>query len=354
MRNVELQAPCRVSIIINNYNYGAFLKYAIESALAQTDRATQVIVVDDGSTDNSRELITRYRNALTPIFKTNGGQASALNAGFAASHGEIVIFLDSDDVLLPDTVERVTRAFHANPAAAKVEYRMEIIDAHSTRTGKINPAPHLSISSGDLRAQVLAFPFDLTWMATSGNAFPARVLRQIFPIPENAYRILADFYLSHLTPLFGPVVAHKPNAKLSLVGSYPPASVRALASAEIEVLGNVPAIEPFLQQAAVIVAPLRRGGGQRIKVLQGMAHGKAVVTTPLGAEGLSGNGAEPPLVLAQDANEIADALVSLLASHAARRALGVRAREFVANHFSPEAYARRLETMYGELLTGTK
>lgn len=202
-----LEEELVVSIIVNNHNYGAFVGAAIDSALAQTYPAIEVIVVDDGSTDNSREVIARYQGKVAPILKTNGGQASALNAGFAASHGEIVIFLDADDVLLPDTAGRVAQAFRANPAAAKVQYRMEIIDANGVRTGKVNPAAHLELSSGDLRVQVLSFPFDLTWMATSGNAFPARVLRQIFPIPEADYRILADFYLSHVTPLFGPVVA---------------------------------------------------------------------------------------------------------------------------------------------------
>jgi hypothetical protein len=68
--------------------------------------------------------------------------------------------------------------------------------------------------TGNLQRDVLAFPFDVTWMATSGNGFAADVLRKIFPIPEVDFRILADNYLSHLTPLFGPVVA------LDFVGAY--------------------------------------------------------------------------------------------------------------------------------------
>src|SRR5439155_17035546 len=118
-----------VSIIINNYNYGRFLKDAIGSALGQTYRECEVIVVDDGSIDTSREIMLSYGDQIIPIFKENGGQASALNAGFAQSHGEIVIFLDSDDMLLPDIVRRVVGIFHANPDVAKVMYRTEVIDA---------------------------------------------------------------------------------------------------------------------------------------------------------------------------------------------------------------------------------
>ncbi|MGL5878790.1 MAG: glycosyltransferase family 2 protein, partial [Xenococcaceae cyanobacterium] len=91
-----------VSILINNYNYGKFLPEAIDSALAQTYDRCETIVVDDGSTDNSQEIIASYGDRIVPIFKTNGGQASAFNAGFAASSGDIICFLDADDVFLPE------------------------------------------------------------------------------------------------------------------------------------------------------------------------------------------------------------------------------------------------------------
>ncbi len=84
---------------------------------------------------------------------------------------------------------------------------MEVIDGDGVSTGQLQPASHLKLSSGDLRSQIVSFPFDLTWIATSGNAFDAGVLRRIAPVPEADYRILADFYLSHLSPLFGHVIA---------------------------------------------------------------------------------------------------------------------------------------------------
>ena len=97
----------KVSIVINNYNYGRFLADAIDSALTQTHPQLEVIVVDDGSTDNSREVIARYGDRIRPILKPNGGQASAMNAGVAASTGDIIFFLDSDDMLLPEAAETV-------------------------------------------------------------------------------------------------------------------------------------------------------------------------------------------------------------------------------------------------------
>src|SRR5260370_20477576 len=117
MRSSSTPAPSTrtelalVSIIIPNYNYGRYLRIAIDSALAQTYVPVEVMVVDDGSTDNSRAVIESYSDRITPIVKANGGHGSALNAGYAASRGEIVIFLDADDELMPDAVEEVVKAW---------------------------------------------------------------------------------------------------------------------------------------------------------------------------------------------------------------------------------------------------
>ena len=89
-----------VSILINNYNYDRFISQAIDSALNQTYPNVEVIVVDDGSTDNSLVVIRNYRDRITPVVKNNGGQASALNAGFSICKGEIICLLDADDLCL--------------------------------------------------------------------------------------------------------------------------------------------------------------------------------------------------------------------------------------------------------------
>jgi len=204
-----------VSIIVNNHNYGRFLRTAVNSALGQTYQSVEVLVVDDGSTDDSRAIIAAYGYLITPVLKANGGQASAFNAGFACSHGAIVLFLDADDVLLPDTVARVVEAFRACTSAAKVHYRMEVIDAHGTSTGAIKPAAHLPLPSGHLRKHLIQSFDDVLWQSTSGNAFAAWVLREIFPVPEQVYpRTGADYYVSNIPVLFGPVVS------LDGVGAY--------------------------------------------------------------------------------------------------------------------------------------
>jgi len=128
--------------------------------------------------------------------------------------------------------------------------------------------------------------------------------------------------------------------------------VLELAGPRVEVVPDAPSIEPHLEQAAVVLAPVRTGGGMRMKVLQAMASGKAVVTTSRGTEGYTGFGAEPPLVVADDAAGLAEESASLLADSPRRRGLGERAREFALRHHSPQAWAERLEGVYEDARLG--
>lgn len=203
-----MNAGLAVDVVINNHDYGEFLEASIASARGQTHDPVKVIVVDDGSSDGSREILARQDPEVAVILKENGGQASALNAGMAESEGDVVIFLDADDVLRPEAAARAAAAFAADDEVSKVQFRMETIDAEGRPTGEVRPEPRLAMPSGDLRAAELSRPYDLVWMATSGNAFRAEALRRILPIPEHAYPVTgADWYLVHLTALLGRVVS---------------------------------------------------------------------------------------------------------------------------------------------------
>ncbi len=101
-----------ISIILDNYNYATYLKEAIESVLSQTYEKFELIVVDDGSVDASSDVIAEHASKDTrirPIYKPNGGQASAFNAGFAVSSGDIICFLDSDDYFAPNKLEEIAQ-----------------------------------------------------------------------------------------------------------------------------------------------------------------------------------------------------------------------------------------------------
>ena len=95
-----------VDVVISNHDYGAFVTDAIESVRAQDHPNVHLVVVDDGSTDDSRERLRAHADAVEVILQPNRGQAAALNAGLAGCEGDIVMFLDADDVLRPGAVAR--------------------------------------------------------------------------------------------------------------------------------------------------------------------------------------------------------------------------------------------------------
>ncbi|MFP5503399.1 MAG: glycosyltransferase, partial [Candidatus Sericytochromatia bacterium] len=194
----------RVSIIINNYNYARFLAEAIDSALAQTHPDVEVVVVDAGSTDESRAIIAGYGERIVPVLKENGGQASAFNVGFAASSGAWVIFLDADDRLAPTAAAEVAR--RDRPGLAKVQYRLQMIDAAGDKMPSlVPPVPH-RMPQGDVRPAILVRG-GYTCPPTTGNAFRREVLAKILPMPAETWRLAADSYTFLLAPFHGEVAS---------------------------------------------------------------------------------------------------------------------------------------------------
>lgn len=191
------------SIIIDNYNYGRFLAQAIESALAQTYPNVEIIVVDDGSTDASREIIARYGARILPMLKANGGQASAFNAGWLRCRGEFVCLLDSDDALAPEAVAKAAQAF-ADPQVVKVHWPLWVMDETGARTGQIKPGA--ALAEGDWRTLFTAESPAHTAPPQSGNIWRREVCAASFPLPETIFQMGgADDYLSTLAPLYGQV-----------------------------------------------------------------------------------------------------------------------------------------------------
>jgi hypothetical protein len=191
-----------VSIVINNFNYERFLADAVESALAQTHADIEVVVVDDGSTDGSRGVLDRFRGRIRPVLRANGGQAAAVNSGWEASRGELVLLLDADDHLHPWAAQQVVDAA-AHSSDGVFWAALDMVDEARRPLGRRTPrAPFLS---GDLSGRVLrGQPF--TVPATSGIAFRRSAVAELFPIPEG-WRIGADQYLDVVAPLVARVAA---------------------------------------------------------------------------------------------------------------------------------------------------
>ncbi len=193
-----------VSVIINNYNYARFLQESIESACNQSYPNIEVIVVDDGSVDNSKEVIESFGDRIRPIFQENAGQAAAFNTGFFFSQGEIILFLDADDILLPNAVEKVVSVWE--PGAAKVHFLLNAIDGEGQPMGYTYPARGNYLGRGDV-VPVLLNRGVYGVAPTTANALSRDALAKIFPIPAEEYRISADGYIATAIVFHGRVLA---------------------------------------------------------------------------------------------------------------------------------------------------
>jgi glycosyltransferase involved in cell wall biosynthesis len=191
-----------VCVVIINHNYAHFLAAAINSALDQSSPADDIIVVDDGSTDGSRAVIEGYGDRIVPLFKNAGGHTSALNAGYAQTRSEIVIFLDADDLLYPTCIEKVQAAWR--PGDVKLQYRLNTIDADGVDQGMPFPYFPADLTPDAVRRQSLRFGV-YPWTVSSGNAFSRRLLAAVLPLDEAEIYRSPDGYLSKIAPLFGDV-----------------------------------------------------------------------------------------------------------------------------------------------------
>lgn len=198
-----MSAP-KASIVITNYNYGRFLARCIDSALAQSHPDTEVVVVDDASTDNSREVIESYGSRVVAVLQdSNSGQGAAFNAGFGVCKGDVVLFLDADDWLYPAAAGRIVAAM--SRGVAQVQFRLHLVDGEGRRIDLL-PPPEVQFDDGDVVPLLLSRGrYENT--VTSGNAFARATLAAILPVPEQAFRISADGYLVTVAPLCGRIAS---------------------------------------------------------------------------------------------------------------------------------------------------
>lgn len=195
------QSALRLAVIIPSYNYAEFVGLAIDSALAIDWPNKQVIVVDDGSTDASREVIARYSEQITTVLQANAGQREAYNAGMRLAQADVVIFLDSDDMLDPQVMREVAALWR--PGVSKVQFRMRTVDAAGRWLGNIIPQYHGIPTAQEIR----------TWATTttayptppgSGNAYASTFLQAIFPLTD-ASNLPGDAPCLAAAPILGDV-----------------------------------------------------------------------------------------------------------------------------------------------------
>ena len=228
----------KLSVIIANHNYRDYVGAAIESALAVDWPDKEVIVVDDASTDDSRGVIDSFQGKVAAYYRPKSNQLGAHMFGFEQSTGDIIIFLDADDLLEPEVMQEVAKVWR--PGVSKVQYRMNLIDATGTQLGSAIPQFPPQDDPEKLRRTFLRTMAYIT-PPGSGNAYSRDFVRNVFAfgptIPQS------DAVLLTIAPILGDVLTiRKPLARLrihgaswgSMIGSLDPFKLRQMLHQDVE------------------------------------------------------------------------------------------------------------------------
>lgn len=194
----------QLSVVIPNYNYERFVGDAIDSALSLRWPDVDIVVVDDGSTDGSLDIIRSFGDRIRVLATENASQRVAINRGFALCTGDVVIFLDSDDLLPPDLPERVAAIWA--PAVSKAQFQMQRIDADGAALGSPFPTYQPLPDPAEIRRWATltsAYPSP----PGSGNAYARWFLERILPVESAEVGNAADSPLLAAAPFFGDVVS---------------------------------------------------------------------------------------------------------------------------------------------------
>lgn len=190
-----------VTALIDTYNQERYIEQAIVSALEQDFPASdfEILVVDDGSTDRTAEIVRKFEPRVRLCQKPNGGQASAINFGTAQAKGALVAFLDGDDLWLPNKLSRIVEEFEKNPHAAVVYHKFRFWDDREN----VKWDGWFAGVSGDVLSD-LSKLLMYNPPPTSSLAFRREVLERIMPVPEEC-SFMHDAYLTVTATCLGPV-----------------------------------------------------------------------------------------------------------------------------------------------------
>ncbi len=207
----------KVSIVISTYNRSNLLREAVESVLAQTYSPLEVIVVDDGSTDDTAAVMAAYAGRVQYIRQDNAGVSAARNRGFAAAQGDLIGFLDDDDIFLPQKIERQVALLAAQPELGLVHCRYYIMGSDGTYLSKVGLLPsgevleqlvcqnflwmsgplirreRLEAAGGFDPALSSAADYDL-WVRIAGAGYPFGCVQE----PVGAYRVHANSMVTNM------------------------------------------------------------------------------------------------------------------------------------------------------------
>ncbi len=199
------------SVLIDTYNHERFIEQAIVSVLEQDFPAAdrEILVVDDGSTDRTPEIVRKFEPRVRLLRKENGGQASAFNAGIPECKGEIVSFLDGDDWWVPNKLQLAAGELEKNPEVGAVGHGQYEVYADGRAPGIVVPERNTLLHLQDLPTALL-FTHLRCFLGTTKITIRKKLLDQILPFPEELV-IEADEYMFTLAPALAPaLVLNKP------------------------------------------------------------------------------------------------------------------------------------------------
>jgi len=191
-----------VSILIASYNHEKFIGEAIDSCLNQTYSPIEVVVVDDGSTDKSREIIASYGKKIIPIYKENEGGISTRNVGFPVCKGEYICLLDSDDYFYTEKVAELVKVVSSHIEIGWYFHRIKAMD---NETGElIRTTPGKLTGYCDIRKDIRRGMMPIYGPATSGLSFSREVFQQMLPFPVKTKYGVSDKYLRAVAASLSP------------------------------------------------------------------------------------------------------------------------------------------------------
>lgn len=242
----------KVSILINNYNYAPFVGRAIESALAQDHPDCEVIVVDDGSTDDSWRVIESFGTRILAVRQPNGGQGACYNMLWSHATGDYVLFLDADDMLDPNAISTCIASVVEDTAS--VQFRLRLMD----ESGSALPGVVPYLMHDGYVAPILRRFAHYAGPPGSGNFYNARAIARAFPLDAPYWRRGAD-----TMPFIAAAFAGRITALRRELGSY---RLHRNARRGNGIFGNIDAtyratLEAGQRRRTGALAMLRRGFG---------------------------------------------------------------------------------------------
>lgn len=198
-----------ISVILANYNGEDFLQEAIQSIIDQTFNDYELIIVDDGSTDNSKNIIEKFASQFPKKIKVlfqlkNTGQGESFNRGFSESKGDLICFMDSDDVWFPDKLINVNNYFKLGYKNIAFLQHNLFLTRHNTATKEKFRDTLISGNLYKTIQETKILPVGFT--PTSGLTFPRKILEKILPIPKE-FKICADGFLTRTALCYGDIAS---------------------------------------------------------------------------------------------------------------------------------------------------